>query len=195
MTRKSFIVICYDCGLEFERFRRRLSDDGKLRCKKCSANKGYKRYSGTDKKKACQKRYRNSDKGKLHYKEIVTKSESFRKAQRNYQNKAYNENTNYKLCKTLRNRLRDVLKNDRKLGLAVRNLGCTIEELKRHLEDQFQEGMTWDNWGEWHIDHIIPLSSFDLSDREQLLKACHYTNLQPLWAKYNILKSNSKDEG
>ena len=52
--------------------------------------------------------------------------------------------------------------------------------------------MTWDNWTTdgWHIDHIKPLSSFDLTDRKQLLEVCHYTNLQPLWAKDNLIKSD-----
>ena len=52
--------------------------------------------------------------------------------------------------------------------------------------------MTWDNWSlvGWHIDHEIPLYAFDLTDREQLLRACHYTNLQPMWAIDNLEKSN-----
>ena len=49
---------------------------------------------------------------------------------------------------------------------------------------------TWENHGEWHIDHITPLSSFDLSKREQLLTACNYANLQPLWADENYAKSD-----
>lgn len=74
----------------------------------------------------------------------------------------------------------------------MRDLGCTIEELKAHLESLFKPGMTWDNWGHtgdvWHLDHIIPLASFDLTDPEQVKLACHYTNLQPLWATENLQK-------
>jgi hypothetical protein len=93
---------------------------------------------------------------------------------------------NYKLSGNLRNRLRCAIKNNYKSGSAVQDLGCLIEELKIWLEQQFQPGMSWDNYGEWHIDHIIPLSSFDLTDRNQLLKACHWFNLRPLWAKENL---------
>jgi hypothetical protein len=61
-----------------------------------------------------------------------------------------------------------------------------------HLESKFQYGMNWDNWSfeGWHIDHIVPLASFDLTDRKQLLLACHYTNLQPLWAIDNFSKGD-----
>lgn len=96
----------------------------------------------------------------------------------------------YKLRFSLRSRLRVAIGGNYKSGSAVRDLGCSIEELKLYLESKFQPGMTWENHGKWHIDHVIPLSMFDLTIRDQLLKACHYSNLQPLWAKDNIIKSN-----
>jgi hypothetical protein len=90
----------------------------------------------------------------------------------------------------LRNRLRMAMKKKVKKGSAVRDLGCSIEEFKKYLESLFQPGMSWDNQGlyGWHIDHIIPLSSFDLQCPEQVKIACNYKNLQPLWAQDNLSK-------
>ena len=82
------------------------------------------------------------------------------------------------------------IKKNQKSGSAVKDLGCTISELKNYLESKFSSGMTWENWGtEWHIDHIVPLVSFSLENREQFLKACHYTNLQPLQINDHIEKT------
>ena len=71
-------------------------------------------------------------------------------------------------------------------------IGCSLEELKIHLENQFTKGMNWKNYGRngWHIDHILPCASFDLTDLEQRKKCFHYTNLQPLWEIDNIRKSD-----
>lgn len=101
----------------------------------------------------------------------------------------------HKLRHALRTRLNSALKKSQKCGSAVRLLGCSVLELKRHLEAQFQPGMSWDNHSRhgWHIDHIRPISSFDLQDPEQLAQACHYTNLQPLWALDNIRKGATYD--
>ncbi len=71
---------------------------------------------------------------------------------------------------------------------ATKELGCSVVELKLYLESKFQPGMSWDNYGKWHVDHILPLSKFDLTDPEQFRKAVHFTNLQPLWASDNIRK-------
>jgi hypothetical protein len=67
-------------------------------------------------------------------------------------------------------------------------VGCDSHFLKEYLEQKFQQGMSWDNYGVWHIDHIIPLSS--AKSEEEIYKLCHYTNLQPLWGIDNIKKSN-----
>ena len=90
----------------------------------------------------------------------------------------------------LRSRLYNAINNNQKVGSAVKDLGCSIEEFKIYLESKFSPDMTWENWSinGWHIDHIKPISSFDLTDRKQLLEACHYTNLQPLWADENLTK-------
>jgi hypothetical protein len=103
-------------------------------------------------------------------------------------NAKYNRKPEVRIAHNLRSRLRLALRNDQKVGSAIRDLGCTIPELRIYLEGQFQPGMTWDNYGEWHIDHKEALAKFDLSDRTQLLKACHFTNLQPLWAASNFSK-------
>ncbi len=102
----------------------------------------------------------------------------------------YLKRIDIKLAASLRNRTYLAIRDNQKSGSAVRDLGCTIPELKIYLEKQFKEGMVWENRGKWHIDHIIPLSSFDLTKREQFLIACNYKNLQPLWAKENMSKRN-----
>jgi hypothetical protein len=67
-------------------------------------------------------------------------------------------------------------------------VGCSYLQLKEHLEKQFNDGMSWDNYGKCHIDHIIPLSS--ANNEDEVYKLCHHTNLQPLWAEDNFKKSN-----
>ncbi len=104
--------------------------------------------------------------------------------------KYLDENPNARLASYLRTRVREVVLNNLgiRAGSAVRDLGCTVAELKLYLEARFAPGMSWGNYGAWHLDHIKSLASFDLTDREQFLRACHYTNLQPLWAIDNIKK-------
>ncbi len=105
----------------------------------------------------------------------------------------------FKLGHILRGRLRQAIKKGWKIGSAVSDLGCSISEFKLHLEKQFHPGMTWENYGKgfgkWNIDHIVPLASVDLANREQFLKVCHYTNLQPLWEIDNIRKGCKLPEG
>ena len=82
------------------------------------------------------------------------------------------------------------IRNRQKSGSAVEDLGCSIEYLKIHLERMFFPGMSWENYGKggWSIDHIVPLCQFDLTNKVLFKKACHYTNLQPLWEEDNSSK-------
>jgi hypothetical protein len=107
---------------------------------------------------------------------------------RKYYNKRIKTDIQFKLSKSLRNRLKEAVKDGAKSGSAVSDLGCSIDEFKLYIENLFKDGMSWNNWGKWHLDHIIPLSSVDLTVRENVLKVCHYTNIQPLWAEDNIRK-------
>ena len=101
------------------------------------------------------------------------------------------EDPHFKLRGNMRALLRMTLKNygmtkkDRTFDL----VGCSVALLAQHLERQFMQGMSWDNHGQWHIDHIIPVSSFNLHKRKQLLTCFHYTNLRPLWGRANLRKS------
>jgi hypothetical protein len=100
----------------------------------------------------------------------------------------------FKLSYILRGRIRGALnfKRIKKCNRTVDLIGCSAKELKLFLESKFQNGMNWKNYGfnGWHIDHIIPCSKFDLSKIEEQKKCFHYSNLQPLWAKDNLIKHN-----
>jgi len=96
----------------------------------------------------------------------------------------------YKLASNLRRRVLCAIKSNLKSGSAVRDLGCSVQEFKNYIEQQFKHGMNWGNYGQfgWHLDHIVPLSKFDLTNRKDFLKAAHFTNYQPLWWNENISK-------
>ena len=92
----------------------------------------------------------------------------------------------------VRSRTYQALKQNKDLH-STEYLDCTIEELRQHIESQFKEGMSWKNYGEWHIDHKIPLKykQDGISPTiEEVAKRLHYTNTQPLWASDNISKGN-----
>ncbi|SRR6266404_4681808 len=96
-------------------------------------------------------------------------------------------NPDVRMIHNTRTRILQVLKGKYKSAHTVELLGCSIEDLKIHIEAKFTQGMTWDNQGKsWHLDHIQPCASFDLSDPEQQRTCFHYTNLQPLGKKENM---------
>lgn len=148
-------------------------------------------------KEYCKNRIVDKEKKKESDRKSYQKHKAKRLAANNkYSRERYAKDINFRLRIILRARLRAALKYNCKIGSAVRDLGCSIEDFKLYIESKFQEGMTWDNYSYevWHIDHIKPLASFDLTIREEFLKACHYSNLQPMWAKENLTKKDKIEE-
>lgn len=109
---------------------------------------------------------------------------------REYVRKLTRNNLAFRLRLSIRRRFYMAVRNRSRTSGAIADLGCTIDFLEGHLESLFRAGMTWGNWSRrgWHIDHIRPLSKFDLSDPHQRAVACHWSNLQPLWANENLRK-------
>lgn len=136
----------------------------------------------------CFKKHKKETKLKYHQKfpEKV-------KANRNsYKKRRIERDIPFKILQRLRSRILLVLHGKKKLMSSLNLLGCSPEHLRIHLESQFKEGMTWDNYGikGWHIDHIVPCASFDFTLIEDQKKCFHYSNLQPLWWLENVIKSD-----
>ena len=139
---------------------------------------------------------------KAHNKELIKKqNEVYRKAHKQqhseYMVRNYTLNSSFRLQCVLRGRLRKALKNGSKHSSAVRDAGCSWDELRAWIEAQFTDGMCWENAGEWEIDHVIPFKFLTLKDAngedylpyEHQRVVCHYTNLRPMWAKDNMART------
>lgn len=174
-------------------------------CKKCRSKlrKEYdKQYSKNNKEKYKEWREKNKEYLKEYFKEyrkinIEKKKEYDKQYNKNnrekineYRKNKIQTNPLFKLRKTISNSILQSIKNKgfTKRSQTYKILGCTYEEFKIYLENQFTKGMSWENQGEWHLDHIYPVSL--AKDEEELIKLNHYTNFQPLWAEDNLKKSN-----
>jgi hypothetical protein len=104
-----------------------------------------------------------------------------------YVSMRYKTNPAFRASLRVRERVREFLQGKESISGSI---GCSSEELREHLQAQFLPGMTWENYGKWHIDHKYPLSKAYAEGVDSFKKACHYTNLQPLWAIDNIRKSD-----
>jgi hypothetical protein len=100
-----------------------------------------------------------------------------------------------KIAANIRSKISHIISGRYKKSSTEKYLGCSFEELKAHLELQFTPELNWSNYGMhgWHIDHIIPLSAFDLSVESNLYRAWHYSNLRPLWYTDNLRKGKKID--
>ena len=207
--------VCSKCGEEKELncFDRNISkkDGYSFWCKECKRKYYLKNKKEILKK---QKEYRNDNKEKIAKRDKEYRFNNFEKLKRKkkiylkknaekikvrhckYMRKKRETDKLFKLSDNTRSLIRSSFlytNNCGKISKTEKILGCSYEKFKRHLESQFKEGMTWDNYGRngWHIDHIYPVSK--ARDEEHLLELNHYTNLQPLWAKDNLSKGNRLD--
>lgn len=107
--------------------------------------------------------------------------------------KVYEQKPRVKLLHSMRVRLGRIVRGCSLSKNSYELIGCSPDFLVTWLESKFEPGMSWDNYGQWHMDHIIPCAAFNIEDREEAKKCFHYSNLRPLWAKQNIAK-NAKIE-
>lgn len=141
--------------------------------------------------KKCRKLYYLHNRDHVLHRTKMYRIKLENKQKRNaYQKNRRKTDKEYHIKHSLRTRINKVIKGTSKSQSTIDLLGCSINELLVHLEKQFVDGMNWKNYGKWHIDHIIPCASFDLTDPEHQKKCFHYSNLQPLWAVDNIRKSD-----
>ena len=181
--RDGYTNICKICTSENIKEYREANKE-RVKEQKREANKKYND-THREEKNAHNREYMSKIKDTKEYKKKHSKCNT------SYDKRREAIDPSYKIKLNLRTRISSLLKKG-KVGSSIKDLGCTLDELKTHLESKFTNNMSWDNYGRkgWHIDHIIPLSSFDLSKEEDFKKACHYTNLQPLWWTDNLKKSN-----
>lgn len=171
--------ICRECGVEknISKFPKK-KHGGKgvaSRCIPC-----YKAYCKRSKD-------RNADQNKRY-----RRKPSVREARNKRERERRKTEPLYKFKRTIRTRMADAFRASswNKNGSSEKLLGCSFSECMDHIESQFKEGMTWQNHGEWHIDHIIPLDSAKTED--EVLELFKYTNLQPLWASENWSKGTKE---
>lgn len=157
-------------------------------CERLRSARRRREHPERDRKSSREWRARNPEFQRSYY---IKNKERLNKINTKYNMDRRKRDPVFKLAYLLRNRVYYAIRMHKFVkGCSLKYyLGCTTLELRLHLEAKFQPGMTWDTHGNygWHIDHIIPLSS--AKTIEELYKLCHYSNLQPLWAKDNLRKS------
>ena len=145
------------------------------------------------------KRYRNKNKEaciEYEKKYLTENKQKIRERQRKYLQKKRLDPV-WKLAQRLRAHVSRCVTHHYNItrSYALDLLGCSFQECRLYLEKQWKEGMSWENYGQWHIDHVRPTSSFDLTIEEEKKKCFHYTNLQPLWAWENYSKNDLLPDG
>jgi len=182
--------ICSQCKMCQKKYYNENSDKVKERISK------YIKENPEKKKQQDKKSYQKRKEKIYEYKKEYYKNnkEKIKEYHREYKRERRKIDPNFKLRNDISRRILIAIKENNacKEYNTIELIGCTIENLREYLENQFKEGMNWENhcYRGWHVDHIIPCSKFDLTDPEQQKECFHYTNLQPLWGWENMKKGN-----
>lgn len=175
--RKTSSGGCWDC--DYGDHKTKLTTNPEYRQKRLD-NKALNYQKNRDEYLLKQKEWKNTEQSRSWY--------------RDYYKKKKQTDIEWRLSKSLRDRLYKAISRDSKNLSALELVSCTIEELKHYIESQFNEGMTWENYGDWHIDHIRPCVSFDLTDPSQQKDCFHFSNLRPIWGDENRSKGGIWDD-
>lgn len=193
---------CFGCGCIKRRseFYQRTNGQVVSRCKECCRIAARARSADETKPIKQKHRAKHADKIAAYRREYASKLESRFRRRELLNNRKRNDPAFAIEC-VLRVRLADKVRkvSAGKAAGTMELLGCSIEGLLRHLENQWRPGMSWVNWGrgrgKWHIDHRKPIAAFDLRDPEAQRECFHYANLQPLWQDENLRKGARFNEG
>jgi len=179
--------VCFKCKIEkpFNEFYKSKKNGTQTFCKSCDNVIRKKNYYANHANERSKRRNQYNKNKKRYIQQAVV-----------YQRKKYKTDPHFNIKMRLSARIREVLKavNTTKRNRTVEYLGISIPEFKKYIEKQFYinlktgEMMGWQNSNKWHIDHIIPCVSYDLTDIKAQKKCFHYTNLRPLWAEENLKK-------
>jgi len=158
---------------------------------KIKRNAYSREYNLKNKKQQRDNYFKNFEHIKEQHKEYNSRPER-QERRRNYNTNKYKTDINFRLAALCRNRIRRALKGIAKSASTMKLIGCTIDELRRHIESLFEPWMTWENQGlgGWDIEHKKAMSNFNLIDPEQQRACCNWSNLQPMEHIANIKKGN-----
>ncbi|MHA1738808.1 MAG: hypothetical protein ACTSWD_09500 [Candidatus Heimdallarchaeota archaeon] len=199
---------CINCCIEYDKIRYRI--------RKSEYSQRHKKYYQENKakiknktqnyylKNITKKRQYSKDHHLKHKNDIDYKNKRLEYREKNkirlnkqiylIHRKYYKNNISYRIKENCRGRINNALRGYTKSLSTMLLIGCEVDYLMFHLQEQFTKGMSWDNYGDWHVDHIRPCASFDFVKESEQKKCFHYTNLQPLWAKDNLSKHTKYKE-
>lgn len=190
--KSGYLNSCKVCTNRYNETKRQ----DKLEQYKAQARERY--WSDPDKARAERKQYakgKEQQKAEYDVKYREDNSEHIAKYKKQWESKN-KDNPEFKIKRNLRRRLNHALKGNLKAEKTFDLLGCDVKTYITYLESKFEKNMSWDNYGQygWHIDHIRPCFSFDLSDPEQQKECFHYTNTRPLWWRENLTRKRKDYE-